>query len=108
MDQDLRDRLAAFSELEDGPLADLVGEVEATYATVRAGGNPRAELATLTALAGAREYLLAVQAERTAAAAEAAQVEADRIAAEEAALAALDAQFEASDDEESEESTEDE
>lgn len=82
MDQDLRDRLAAFAELEDGPLADLVAEVETTYAAIRAGENPRAELATLTELAGAREYLLAVQAERAAAA-----------AALDAELAALDAQF---------------
>jgi hypothetical protein len=59
-----------------------VTDVAAAYATIRAGENPRAELGTLTELAGAREYLVAVQAERETAA-----------AALDAELAALDAQF---------------
>lgn len=109
MDQELRDRLAAFADLDDDALATLVTDVAAAYGTIRAGENPRAELATLTELAGAREYLVAVQAERTSEAERLATEEAERIAAEEAALAALDAQFEDSDtDPEEEESTDDE
>lgn len=83
MDQDLRDRLAAFADLEDGPLAELMAEVSAAYTALRTGEDARSQYAVLKELADSHAYLTAVVAERT--------TEAERIDAE---IAALDAQFE--------------